>query len=447
MIKFPCKCGFEFEVADEMAGQPLQCPRCMLLNEVPLLSDLAQLEDDGTIRMEPITLEEEGAREQELKRTYLPRRHDETGEEIDMRQTFQQIIEAGADEIPMELKDQVRPGAPKYDPVTGELIKPLSVRGDEAKSVIPIATGPPTLHYDKTHHLSSLSMWQAPMLLFTPGSAAVLLIMFALHLLALAAWVVMGAGMFFAGFVPLFIYTLTIAHLTNVVQEIGPEEKDELPTPLRGVAWYEDVVLPYWYFTFSFALSYWPAFLVLASRAVLHRVGPLMALQIAGALAILGTFFFPVVLLITTTSGTYINLRPDRVLGTIAAIGGKYFLVGVLWAAAAFTYLLGMKASIEWSLNVVALFGRVKVSMPLGASLAMLAFGLYLLHMFSWSLGALYRSYHQEFPWAFQRHISTRKVERRRVPHDRPVPLEAKDPGVLAPEPPPPKLRVKPVQE
>src|SRR3954454_9986290 len=65
MIKFPCKCGFEFEVAEEMGGQPLQCPRCMLLNEVPLLSDLNDMEQDGTIRLEPVSLEEEGKREAE----------------------------------------------------------------------------------------------------------------------------------------------------------------------------------------------------------------------------------------------------------------------------------------------------------------------------------------------------------------------------------------------
>src|SRR5438876_6205855 len=74
MIKFPCKCGFVFEVDEKMAGEPLQCPRCMLLNEVPLLSDLKELEEDGTIRLEPVSIEEEGKREAELKRTYMPRR-------------------------------------------------------------------------------------------------------------------------------------------------------------------------------------------------------------------------------------------------------------------------------------------------------------------------------------------------------------------------------------
>src|SRR5437762_1202833 len=113
MIKFPCACGFEFEVPEQMAGSPLQCPRCMRLNDVPLLSDLGQLDKDGTILMEPIPLEEEGKREAELKRAYMPRRHDESGDEYDLRATFEEVVEAGADEIPLEMKDELRPGAPK----------------------------------------------------------------------------------------------------------------------------------------------------------------------------------------------------------------------------------------------------------------------------------------------------------------------------------------------
>jgi hypothetical protein len=447
MIKFPCKCGFEFDVSDEMAGNPLQCPRCMLLNEVPLLSDLNDLEKDGTIRLEPVAIEEEGKREAELRRTYLPRRHDDAGNDIDMRNTFEQIVAAGAEDVPLELKDHVRPGTPKYDPVTGELIKPLTVRGDEAKPVIPITAGPPTLHYEKNYVSPALAIWKAPMLLFTPGSAAVLLIMFALHLVALGGWVVIGGGLFFAGFVPLFVYTLTIAHLANIVQETGPEEKDELPTPLRGVSWYDDVLMPYWYFMFSFALTYWPAFMVVLSRAMWLKAGPALTIEISGALALIGTFFFPAVLLTTATSGTYINLRPDRILGVIGAIGGRYILIVILWIGAALVYVIGMRETIASAANLVALFGTLPVSMPFGLSLALLAFGLYLLHMFSWVLGGLYRSCHRDFPWAFQRHISTRKVERRKVRHGKPIPLEAKDAGMLAPQPPPPKLRVKPVRE
>jgi hypothetical protein len=447
MIKFPCKCGFEFEVPEEMAGNPLQCPRCMLLNEAPLLSDVNQLERDGTIRLEPIPLEEDGAREAELKRAYMPRRHDDSGEEYDLRPTFQDIVDAGADEIPMELKGQLRPGAPKYDPVTGELIKPLTVRGDEAQTVIPIPAGPATLHYEKNYQSPGMAIWKAPMLLFTPGSAAVLLIMYAVHLLTLGVWVLIGGGLFFASFVPFFVYMLTVAHLANIVEETGPEEKDELPTPMRGVSWYDDVWLPYWHFLFAFSLSYWPAFLVLGSRDMWLRAGPTMTVGTAGGLFILGTFFFPAVLLTTTTSGTYVNLRPDRVLGVIGAIGIRYVLVVLLWCAAAGIYYVGMMGSILWAMSIVAFFVPQRPPMPIGWGLGLLAIGLYLLHMFSWVLGMLYRSCHANFPWAFQRHISTRKVERRIVRHGKPIPMEAKDVGVLAPQPAPPRLRVKPVRE
>jgi hypothetical protein len=419
----------------------------MLLNEVPLLSDLADMETDGTIRLEPVPLEEEGQREAELKRTYLPRRHDDAGEEIDMRQTFEQIVDAGADEVPLELKDHLRPGAPKYDPVTGELIKPLTVRGDEAQAVVPISAGPPTLHYEKGYQSPGLTIWRAPMLLFTPGSAAVLLIMYAVHLVALAIWVIVGVGFIFAGLFVMFIYVVTIAHFANIIEETGPEERDELPTPLREVSWYDDVVLPYWHYTFSFGLCYWPAFLALLSRAMWIKAGPDATVMTAMGLAAIGTFFFPAVLLSTTCSGTYVNLRPDRVLGTIGAIGGKYILVVLLWIVGGLTYAIGTGCAIVWAVRMLAFIKPPRPPLSIGLSLALMAIGLYLMHMLSWILGGFYRNCHKDFPWAFQRHISTRKIERRKVRKVKPIPLEAKDVGVLAPEPPPPRLRAKTVRE
>jgi hypothetical protein len=64
-----------------------------------------------------------------------------------------------------------------------------------------------------------------------------------------------------------------------------------------------------------------------------------------------------------------------------------------------------------------------------------MAIGLYLMHMLSWILGGFYRNCHKDFPWAFQRHISTRKIERAKS-EGQTDSLEAKDVGVLAPEPP-----------
>ena len=135
----------------------------------------------------------------------------------------------------------------------------------------------------------------------------------------------------------------------------------------------------------------------------------------------------------------------------IGTIGGRYLVVVVLWAGAALIYMLGMRESIAKAMNLVAIFGKVRVNLPIGMSVTLVAVGVYLLHMFSWMLGGLYRSCHKDFPWAFQRHISTRKVERRPVRHGRRIPMEAKDKGVLVPQVPPPqippKLRAKPLQE
>ncbi|HEV8292058.1 MAG TPA: hypothetical protein VGP94_09045, partial [Tepidisphaeraceae bacterium] len=310
-----------------------------------------------------------------------------------------------------------------------------------------IAAGPPTLHYEKNYQSSALAIWKAPMLLFTPGSAVVLVIMFGINFATLGVWILIGGGLIFAAFIPTFVYMFTIAHIANIVEETGPEEKDELPTPMRGASWYEDIWLPYWRFTVAFAVCYWPAFFVFYSRAMWLKAGPLATLGISGGLALLGSFFFPAVLLTAIASGTYVNLRPDRVLGTIGAIGVRYLLVVLLWGGAAWLFAVGTFGGIAWAVNLVAFVKSIQTPPQLGLSLAEMAIGLYLLHMFGWVLGGLYRSCHNNFPWAFQRHISTRKIERRKVRHGKPIPLEARDAGVLAPEPPPPKLRVKPVRE
>ncbi len=51
MIKFPCKCGNVFNLTDDMAGGMLQCPRCGLLNDIPTLGELANLSEDGTVKL------------------------------------------------------------------------------------------------------------------------------------------------------------------------------------------------------------------------------------------------------------------------------------------------------------------------------------------------------------------------------------------------------------
>ena len=144
MIDFACHCGYKFSVPQEMAGGVIQCPKCYLLADVPQLGDLKNIEKDGTFKVTELPPPDPEQAEA-LLRAY--RRTDAAGNELDLRSTFEEVVTAGADEVPLELKDQVRPGAPKYDPETGELIEPMALRGDEAKRVIPIPQGPRTLQY------------------------------------------------------------------------------------------------------------------------------------------------------------------------------------------------------------------------------------------------------------------------------------------------------------
>jgi hypothetical protein len=443
MIKFPCHCGFEFEVPQEMAGNSLQCPRCMRLADIPLLSDLNQLEGDGTIRLEPLPLEE--TREAELKRAYMPRRHDDAGNEIDMRQSFKELVEAGADEVPLELKDEIRPGAPKYDPVTGELIKPLTMRGDEAQTVIPIAAGAPTLQYQKNYTTPGRSIWAAPLLMFTPGSAAVLAILYIVHLITLAIWVPIGGGLAFALFVVAFIYLMVIAHFANVVEEVGPNSNDELPTPLRNVSWWEDVIMPWFNFTIAYLYCFVPWMVMFFSARIQGSMGMRAWAMTSLSLLAIGTFLFPAVFLTTTTSGSILNLRPDRVFGVIATIGWRYLIVLALWVIGGGIYWFSSIVAIAYVSSLMQTFlffkqGKVHVGLAMGGIFV----GIYLLHVFCWVLGLFYRHHHTEFPWVLQRFVSQRKVERR-IPR-RPsgvVAAQVKDPGFLVTEPPP-KLRTKP---
>ena len=52
MIEFPCPCGrYTFSVPEDMAGGLVQCPKCGRLNDIPTLSDLALIAEDGTYKV------------------------------------------------------------------------------------------------------------------------------------------------------------------------------------------------------------------------------------------------------------------------------------------------------------------------------------------------------------------------------------------------------------
>jgi hypothetical protein len=126
-----------------------------------------------------------------------------------------------------------------------------------------------------------------------------------------------------------------------------------------------------------------------------------------GAFALVGSYVFPAVFLTLATSGTALNLTPGRVMGVITRCGPGYVATVGLYLAAIVTYGLAVTGSLGW---LVGFLGRDLGTGILGTAwLAHLTLivAVYLMHLFCWRVGLLYRAHHEEFPWAFQYHVRT----------------------------------------
>src|SRR5437764_1229328 len=85
MIRFTCLCQNRIEADDDLAGGLLQCPRCGRLNDVPTLSDLPHLADDGTYKVDVSRPKDDPIRLAELSIVYSKGTTDHEGDEIDLR--------------------------------------------------------------------------------------------------------------------------------------------------------------------------------------------------------------------------------------------------------------------------------------------------------------------------------------------------------------------------
>src|SRR5688572_26315802 len=121
MIQFACHCKHMFELEDDMSGGMIQCPECGRLCDVPTADEAKQLESDGTYNLgqtvQPDTL---AKMDEAFGRHYV----DNFGNEIDMRGAVVSRRPAQVEEMPIGTAGPERV-APKYDPVTGELIRPM----------------------------------------------------------------------------------------------------------------------------------------------------------------------------------------------------------------------------------------------------------------------------------------------------------------------------------
>ncbi len=406
MIRFPCLCKHPFNLEDNLAGGLVQCPACGRLNDVPTLSDLKNLTADGLYPMDAPEVKDEPHRLKELQTAFSRQRTAADGQQIDLRPTMEDVLAAGADHVPIELVDELRPAAPKYDPVTGELIRPIDIRHDPDRPLsnadIPLAMA--ALNYARPDLSPRINAGSIVRQLFTPANLFVMFAILAMHAIVTTIGMIgLGIGFLLAAPLMVMILVIIVSHYANVIEDIGPDNKDELPRPMRNSSLYEDMMRPfgnvmlafiYCYGQSVFLLLYWPG-----------RHGTVIA---AFALAALGTILFPAVLLTSTTSGTILNLSIPRVFGVISAIGVRYLLIIGLYCVATFVMLMGLAGTAAdmafWMTRSHA--PPFYLSGIVGYTI--LSIGIYLMHAFCWAMGLTYRAHHAQFPWVLQRHIRTR---------------------------------------
>jgi hypothetical protein len=453
MIRFRCTCNHLFESDDNMAGGLVQCPDCGKLNDIPTLSDLALISDDGTYKIGIETEEEKANRLAELKRAFGRTRVDEYGAEIDLRPTMQDVQNAGADEVPLDLKDEIRPGAPKYDPITGELIRPMDVRtptaAEGAVPAIPVGAKP--LKYATSDVNVVTNGFQIFPQLFTLPNLVVMGCIFLTHLfLQVMTYAVV---FIFLLLIPayLFFIALLIAHYANVIDETGPEVRDELPRPLRNVSWHDDMWGPFLNVMVAFGFAYGPGL-----ACLLLNVPIAIRLSLFITLSLVATLLFPAILLTTTTSGTVLNLRPDRVIGVARTCGASYLVMVFGWLFAIGLYLfavVGTMAALDSFFGGSMGSGIWRIVYHWAVQYPLLIVAIYVMHAYAWYLGLQYRRHHAEFPWVLQRYAG-RRPEGAAAPRQGftvlpkvdEVAARVRQPKAAGKTAPPPRVAPRPVQ-
>ncbi|HSZ54322.1 MAG TPA: hypothetical protein VK797_01580 [Tepidisphaeraceae bacterium] len=430
MIEFPCKCGFRFKLDDEQAGGTIQCHRCGLLSDIPLHQDLAAINEDGTYKMDESPTLQNPQAAADLIYVFTRGASDVDGYEKDLRLTTEEFDAVGTGQ-PLPLHPQANEAlGPKYDPETGELITEFQIANDGPSAIdpatVPMATA--TLNYASGRAAYRPSFSKALAHLFSPPNLTVMFVIFCIHALIWPIQFILNEGFFLIVAVEPLMIALILSHYGNVVEDIGPNDKDDLPRPLRDLGFYEDLWLPFCNVFAAMIFCYWPliplaAYLMQGSE---HRslLSSLIVLFVA-----LGTFAFPAALLTLAGSGTILNLRPDRVLRTIVRTGAVYLLVMIVWMVTALTYLWGFVGS---ALAIGRLMNRappqnVLFSWPLvvGALLA----GIFFMHYLCICLGLIYRAHSHDFPWVLQRHVRTKQTLPPPMPPRRPRRAVARAPS------------------
>jgi hypothetical protein len=390
-IRFSCICDHRFDLPVEQAGSQLQCPKCMRLVDVPQLNELGAFEEDGTLRMGD-SHENESALRSKV-RAFAHRE--------DLRADLDTFLNIGT-----PITDP-KPTKPRYDPITGDLVRLIEVQADAAPPPQEVPLARPVISYGTgaTEPVSlDLKWWQMPWRLLQGHSLMAMSFVFAAHVLV-ALFLILPIANFFVIPAVAVLAAVTIAHFGNVIDHIGPQNHDDVPVMLRGVSFSEDIWQPFAGFLLATLLCFGPA---LAIHIFVHdswlKANPW---AVATALGV-GIFIFPAAFMTATASGAVENLWPPRVLRVILAAPIRYvlalvaFLVGIVaYYYFLTTLLITSTAGLIFgglgpSLNTV----MINTAMQTAAALI----ATYALHLSTAWLAIIYRTHHAQFHWVLQSH-------------------------------------------
>ncbi len=436
MIQFACMCGHAFSFPDGRAGDAVQCPRCGVLSDVPTLGELAGMDEDGSIRFEDDEPADPGMTAAEMFRVYTRRTTHPDGTERDQRNPVETL-----DRIGMAVEGIAPPpkAAPRYDPVTGELIRAFAIKDERPADVVlldedglelappaPVRAGrrrvpeaavpppprddgrPPSLAYATGEARRELTLRTMPVLMLEPGNATVLAFVAAATFAAYLALLPLNTFAIVLGVPPAAFVLLNlpllvvVAHYGCAVEEAGPEGRDELPRPMRDFAFGDDLFVPLFRVGLALAICFGPAGIAAWVTQMASPAGAAVTL----ALGVAGAYFFPAVLLIALTGTTVLNLAPGRVWGTIAAVGSPYLasvLLGLVSVLLIVGVILGPACFTSLGRFEFLTYAHVRLAVLLPTALA----SPFVTHLFCWHLGLIYREHHDRFPWLAQRHTPT----------------------------------------
>lgn len=403
MIRFKCSCGHAYEVEDDRAGDSFQCEKCLRLVDVPGLGEINSLEDDGTLKMQDAPVHDDA-----LAAKIRAHAHQD-----DLRQTVDEYFLI--DDLPPADAPPKRM-APRYDPITGELVEEIELVPDPtpAPHEIPLATA--TLNYaaaavPEQADRGELRFWSAPWRIISGMSLMAMFFVVLAHGLIHLFLLLPGVNLLLLPFA--FLIALTIvAHYGNTMEEIGPQNHDEVPVLLRQVSFSQDILHPLYGMLLAWLLCFGP---LLVLR--MFGLGPMLErfAWVEWTLWGTGMFLFPAASFTAITSGAIQNILPHHVLSVIRAAPARYALA---LGAFLFGWLAYVAASAGIQFTSIAFFSRSGPFGNWGTVFAGLAWiygsiglAVYLMHLASVWMGLIYRHHHAQFNWVFQKHEKQNRTD------------------------------------